>query len=265
MLAQLFLARLLKDPRGFAADPAFQAAGKPLLQPGTVYYDGNSQGGIIGGAVVAVSQDITRGVLGVVGMNYSTLLDRSVDFSQYESLFNAAYPSEVDRELLFGLIQPLWDRAENDGYASHISRDPLPGTPRHKVLMHVAFGDHQVSNYTAEVMARTVGARTNVGFLEPGRHWGVQPGWGIPRFRGSWDGSAIVYWDSGTSRPPLMNVPPVQDGTLAGHDPHSDPRSTYLARVQKGLFLRSGGVVVDVCEGLPCKGRPLAPEDAPKA
>jgi hypothetical protein len=264
MLAQLFLARLLKDPRGYDTDAAFQSGGKRLLQPGAVYYDGNSQGGIIGGALLAVSQDITRGVLGVVGMNYSTLLDRSVDFSQYESVFNAAYPSEVDRELVFGLIQPLWDRGENNGYAAHITRNPLPRTPLHRVLLDVAFGDHQVSNYSAEVMARTVGARTNAGFLARGRHWGVQPGWGLPRFRGSWDGSAIVYWDSGTSRPPLGNVPPVESATVSGHDPHEDPRATYLARVQKGLFLRPYGVVVDVCRGLPCKGRPLGPEDPPK-
>jgi hypothetical protein len=263
MLAQLFLARLVKDPRGFASNAAFRSGGKPLLRAGTVYYDGNSQGGIIGGALIAVSQDITRGVLGVPGMNYSTLLDRSVDFAQYESLFNAAYPSEVDRELVFGLIQPLWDRAENNGYAAHITRNPLPRTPVHRVLLDVAFGDHQVSNYSAEVMARTVGARTNAGFLARGRHWGVQPGWGLPRFRGSWDGSALVYWDSGTARPPLGNVPPAEGPTLAGHDPHEDPRATYLARVQKGLFLRPYGVVVDVCAGLPCKGRPLGPEDPP--
>ena len=265
MLAQLFLARLLKDPRGFAAQGAFQLNGKRLLQPGTVYYDGNSQGGIIGGAVMAVAQDITRGVLGVPGMNYSTLLDRSVDFAQYESAFNASYPSEVDRELVFALIQPLWDRAESNGYAAHISRNPLPRTPRHEVLLHVAFGDHQVSNYTAEVMARTIGARTNVGFLAPGRHWGIQPGWGIARFRGSWRGSALVYWDSGTSRPPLLNVPPTESATPAGHDPHSDPRSTYLARVQKGMFLRPHSVVVDVCASRPCLGRPMAPEDPPPA
>jgi hypothetical protein len=263
MLAQLFLARLLKDPRGFASDPAFRTGEMPLLQSGAVYYDGNSQGGIIGGALMAVAQDITRGVLGVVGMNYSTLLDRSVDFSQYESLFNAAYPSETDRELVFGLIQPLWDRAENNGYAAHITRDPLPDTPVHQVLLDVAFGDHQVSNYTAEVMARTVGVRTNKGFLADGRHWGVDPGWDIPRFHGSWDGSALVYWDSGTAQPPLGNVPPVEGPTLAGHDPHEDPRATYLARVQKGLFLRPYGVVVDVCEGAPCLARPLGPEDPP--
>jgi hypothetical protein len=34
------------------------------------------QGGIYGGTVMAIAQDITRGVLGVPGMNYSTLLER---------------------------------------------------------------------------------------------------------------------------------------------------------------------------------------------
>ena len=264
ILAQLFLARLLKDPHGFASNTAFQAGGKPLVKTGEVYYDGNSQGGIIGGALVAVSQDITRGTLGVPAMNYSTLLDRSVDFAQYEGVMNAAYPSEMERELLFGLIQPLWDRAENNGYAAHISKDLLPHTPRHQVLMHPAFGDHQVSNYAAEVMARTIGARTNRGFLARGRHWAVQPGWGLLRFGSSWNGSALVYWDSGTLPPPLGNIPPLKGDTLAAHDPHSDPRSTYLARVQKGIFLHPNGIVIDVCHGAPCKGRPLGPEDPPK-
>ena len=264
MLAQLFLARLVKDPRGFASHTSFRASGKPLLQTGAVYYDGNSQGGIIGGALIAVSQDITRGVLGVPGMNYSTLLDRSVDFASYEGVMNAAYPSEMERQLLFGLIQPLWDRAENNGYAAHITKNLLPKTPRHEVLLHVGFGDHQVANLAAEVMARTIGARTNRGFLAPGRHWGLDPTWGMPRFSGSWSGSAIVYWDSGTRTPPNTNTPPAHGAGLANHDSHEDPRATYLARVQKDLFLRANGSVRDVCRNAPCLARPLAAEDAPK-
>jgi hypothetical protein len=39
------------------------------------------QGGILGGAYMAVSSDITRGVLGETGCNYALLLSRSVDFS----------------------------------------------------------------------------------------------------------------------------------------------------------------------------------------
>jgi hypothetical protein len=253
MLAQLFLARLLKSPEGFAADPAFQVGSKPLVAPGSVHYDGNSQGGIIGGALMAVAQDITRGALGVPGMNYSTLLDRSTDFARYESVFNAAYPSEVDRELAFGLIQMLWDRGEANGYAAHITNDPLPRTPSHQVLMHVAFGDHQVANVAAEVMARTIGAQTNAGFLEPGRHWDVNPGWDLPRIAADgFPGSAFVYWDSGTATPPDGNVPAGNEPGVAGHDPHSDPRGAAKAQEQKDLFLRTGGTFVDTCAGLPC-------------
>ncbi|MCA1711040.1 MAG: hypothetical protein LC789_05110 [Actinobacteria bacterium] len=260
MLAQLFLARLLKSPAGFASSPAFQDAGKPLVAPGSVFYDGNSQGGIIGGALLGVAQDITRGALGVPAMNYSTLLDRSTDFARYESVFNAAYPSETEREVVFGLIQMLWDRAEANGYAAHITNDPLPGTPSHAVLMHVAFGDHQVANVAAEVMARTIGAQTNPGFLEPGRHWGVDPGWDIPRIdpATAYTGSAFVYWDSGTATPPDGNVPAVNGAGVAGHDPHSDPRATARAQEQKDAFLRTGGTFVDTCAGAPCYAGSLA-------
>ena len=260
MLAQLFLSRLLKDPRGFASAGAFRLGGRPVHQTGAVYYDGNSQGGIIGGALVAVSQDITRAALGVPGMNYSTLLDRSSDFATYKGILDSAYPSQIDRELVYGVIQPLWDRAENNGYAAHLTHDLLPGTPAHQVLMHPAYGDHQVANLSAEVMARTIGAHTNSGFLATGRHWGVQPGWGLPRFTGSYDGSGFVYWDSGTASAPDANLPPAVGSTGPQHDPHEDPRATYLARVQKSLFLRPGGTVVDVCNGAPCLGRPLGPE-----
>jgi hypothetical protein len=259
MLNFLFLARAMKT--GFAADPAFQGpGGRSVLDTRAVFYDGNSQGGIIGGALMAVAQDITRGVLGVPAMNYSTLLDRSVDFATYESVFNAAYPSELDREITFGLIQMLWDRAEADGYAHHMTSDPLPDTPAHQVLMHVAFGDHQVANVAAEAEARTIGAATNAGFLAPGRHWAVEPGWGIPRVDAyPWSGSAFVYWDSGSDTPPNTNTPP--DRATVHGDPHSDPRSTRLARDQKALFLAIDGSFVDVCGGLPCQARPLAPED----
>src|SRR3954466_7081041 len=56
-------------------------------------------------------------------------------------------------------MRMLWARAEPDGYAQHMTSDPYPNTPRHNVLLMSGYGDHQVSNYAAEVEARTVGAR----------------------------------------------------------------------------------------------------------
>ena len=248
----LFLGRLLRTSDGFAADPAFQAGdGTPLFDSSDVFYDGNSQGGILGGAVTAVSTEWTRAVLGVPGMNYSTLLQRSVDFDVYQVISIAAYPDTLDRVISGAITQMLWDRAEANGYAAHMTDDPYPGTPAHTVLLQPAFGDHQVANITAEIEARTIGASIRVPGLAPGRSTAVEPFWDIPAIAGfPFSGSAIVMWDSGTPAPPDANLPPRPPDF--GDDPHGDPRSTPAARLQKSEFLRTGGAVIEVCGTAPC-------------
>jgi len=184
-------------------------------------------------------------------MNYSVLLNRSADFPPFAAWLGLGYPDKLDQQLVFSLLQLLWDRAETDGYANHLgNRRPLPRTPRHDVLMHIAYGDHQVANVQADVEARTIGARLRVPALAPGRSPDVVPYWGIRR-AGAWAvGTAMVVWDSGTPSPPLTNTPPTEPAY--GQDPHGDPRNTVAARLQKSVFLRTG-IVVDVCGGAPCR------------
>ena len=79
----LFLGRTMIHPNGLASNAAFQSNGQPVIDNSHLYYDGNSQGGILGGALTAVAPDFNRAALGVPGMNYSTLLERSVDFEPY--------------------------------------------------------------------------------------------------------------------------------------------------------------------------------------
>ena len=254
LLNQMVLGRLMTLPDGFTSDDAFQSdVGAPLIAPGSeLGYYGNSQGGIMGGALVAVDPDISRGVLGVPGMNYSTLLQRSVDFDPFFDVFSAGYPSALDRTVMLSMIQMLWDRGEANGYANHVTADPLPGTGPTEVLLHVAFGDHQVAQVTADNMARTYGAATNDPPLAPGRSSDVTPLWGIDRIGAfPYAGSAIVYWDSGTPESPLENVP-----NRAGEDPHGDPRSDPDAQVQMSDFLQPGGVVTDQCGGSWCEADP---------
>ena len=245
----LFLARLMKDPRAFAANSAFRANGKPLIDTTAVYYDGNSQGGIMGGALMAVAQDITRGVLGVPGMNYSTLLNRSSDFATYSSVMYNAYPDKLDQQLIFALMQMLWDRAEADGYAAHMTDRPLPNTPAHAILMTPALGDHQVANVAAEVEARTIGAAIHWPAVAAGRSLDVTPFWGIPRISAyPYKGSAVVMWDSHKTPPaPIANVPP-----SSGDDPHEYPRAQAADQALKSAFLQPNGAVVDTCAGKPC-------------
>src|SRR5690606_7058965 len=106
------------------------------------------------GVYMAVTTDVERGVLGVMGQPYNLLLNRSVDFDPFFLILNTSYPSAIDQQLGLSLIQMLWDRLEPNGYTPYIRDDVLPGTPPHEVLMRAALGDHQVNNLGAHLMAR---------------------------------------------------------------------------------------------------------------
>ncbi len=161
----------------------------------------------------------------------------------------------------------LWDRGEPNGYAWHMTSDPPPNTPRHKVLQILSFGDHQVSNLATEVQARTIGSRLRVPAVDPGRHTDRTPYYGIPpirRFPYSGD-AALVVWDIGplrplgcgaapapeclgTPAPPITNTPP-----RIGVDPHDLViESEPSVRRQIAEFLRIDGRVIDVCGSDPC-------------
>ncbi len=256
ILDTLFLGRLMIAPGGLVTNPAFQGArGVAVLDRRELFYDGNSLGGILGGAATALAQDWTRAVLGVPGMNFSTLLQRSVDFDPYRALTDQAYPDPIQRTLALNLLQMIWDRGEADGYAEHLTSNPYPGTPRHTVLLDEAFGDQQVANVATEVEARTIGARAHRPALAPGRSLDRTSLWGIPTITASSDrGSALVLWDSGSPAPPPGNVPP-----RTGVDPHEDPRASKAARAQKSAFLQVDGTVIDVCGGRPCTAAHAAP------
>jgi len=247
VLNQIFLGRLMTRAGGLADDPNFQRAdGTPLIDTGHLDYDGNSQGGIMGLMLAAVSPDIERAVLGVTGMNYSMLLPRSVDFDTYEAIMKPAYPNDLDRTLIFGIVQMLWDRGEGAGYVQHATADPYAGTPAKTLLMHVAYGDHQVTELSALIEARTIGATIHRPLTVDGRWDEKEPGWGLESTVYPSTGSAIVIWDSGMAPIPFENLPPRE-----GDDSHEDPRADADVRVQKASFLFDD-TLVDVCGGAAC-------------
>ncbi|HEY3187474.1 MAG TPA: hypothetical protein VGJ70_08360, partial [Solirubrobacteraceae bacterium] len=265
MLNFLFLGRALIHPAGFVTNPAFQQNGRPLLDTRRLFYAGGSQGGIFGGALTAVAPDFTRAALIVGAMNYSTLLTRSIDFDQFAALLYPAYPDELSRPLILSLVQMLWDRGDPDGYAWHMTDDPYPNTPRHTVLLHMAYGDHQVANVATQVEARTIGARLRTPAVDPGRSPDREPLYAIPPITSQpYGGSALVVWDigplrppgcgqagqpscEGTPSPPTTNTPP-----RLGRDPHGVTAREAAAQLQFGEFLKLNGAFVDVCGTAPC-------------
>lgn len=268
-----YLARLLIHPDGFTSDPAFRYNGESVIDTKEVFYWGNSQGGIAGGAFTAISPDATRSVLYVPGMNYSTLLQRSSDFTQYALVLYPSYKKQIERPLIFSLMQMMWDRGEPNGYANHMTDNPLPNTPPHKVMLVMAWGDHEVANVTTEVEARTIGAPLRAPTLDSNRlaAGAVDPFYGHeilgPLNGPAADGNAFFVWDTGpkrTSPPgnpagrsvwgtdpaPLANLAP---NSSFGQNPHDTVvQESNLARKLIADFISTNGKVTNPCGADPC-------------
>ncbi len=242
-LNHLLLGRLLVDPvNGFNSNPAFHF-GSPaaaIIDTSEVYYSGGSQGGIFGVAIMSIAEDFKRGFLAVPGANYSTLLHRSIDFNPFLALSRASYPDILDEQLILGLDQQLWDRAEPQGYMNHLLSGDLSNPPvPHKVLLHMATYDCEVSNVATEIMVRSLGVPQVV----PAQH----SFYGIPELTGPLDGSAFVEVDPqlGFSRcdSPGGDSPGAACTTNADCPGVGDPPSAHRVRHGHPAVLEHGAAL----------------------
>jgi hypothetical protein len=258
-LNNILLSEAIVNTNGFAASPVFQNdAGRPLFRPGEVHYEGVSQGAVLGAALAAVNPHFERAVLNVAGMNFSLLIRRSNAWPGFAGFFDPAYPDSLQKPLAFALIQMLWDRGENNGYANHVTEAILPGSTPSRVLIHTAVGDQTVNETGAEVLARTLAAQRHDPTVVEGRHIASDAYVGIaPISTYPHDGSALVVWDSGPfpvnghAGTPLQRIDNLPQSE--GYNTHSMPFLQANAQQQKAGFWRSGQIE-NVCGVLPCLG-----------
>ncbi len=241
LLNYLLLVRSMRER--FASLPEVRAL-NINVDSSDLHYSGISQGGIFGASFMALSQDITRGHLGVPGQNYSTLLHRSVDFVPFFEILRQNYPSTVDQAIGLGLVQLIWNMTDPVSYYGHIKASPFANTPSHDILAAPARGDYQVSVLTMEIVARTNGLQ--VPLLQ---NYDVmrQPA-AITPVNYPHRGSGIVLYSYGNPWPPAGNVIPMD--SLG--DPHGQPRRTPEHNRQMMHFLRTGEII-DVCGGEACR------------
>lgn len=239
-----FIAAMRLATGKLRSDPnlMFKGAGGAYsaIDPEKRSYYGNSQGGILGGAYLALSPDVDRGVLGVGGMPYVLLLPRSHDFEQFFELLKGAYDDHRDIMLLIAVFQNLWDPGEGAGWAWAMNREPDPDVGAKQVLMQVAIGDAQVTNVGAQIQARAFQAST----VAPQ----TKPVWGVEEKQPGFSGNAYVEWKyTDVPDAPTDNTPPDTDS-----DPHECPRRELAAQKQLRDFLEDG-VVNQYCDGI-CQG-----------
>lgn len=223
---------------GLANDPTYGA----YLDPSRRYYWGISQGGIQGGVTMALSEDISRGLLEVMGQPYDLLLNRSADFAPFFVVATLEFPDSRDQQHMLGLLQMGWDHVEPDGYTKHIFTEPFAGSPPdRRILLRAAIGDHQVTTVGAHIMARAMGAK----HLDTG----LRQVFGLDAPSGNTideDGAVYAEYDFGLPAEPSCNRP-----FILCDDPHGKLRKLEPAREQADIFFKTG-VAENRCENLVC-------------
>lgn len=232
---------LARTARGLCRDlPEMQiptATGSaPAYSQTAIHYYGNSLGGILGGSVAAVANDITRFVLGVCAIGFPFTITRSANWRVYGALMAEGYPDPLDRMVMLHASASLWDLGEPSTGAPHLIADPFADTAAKQILMQIGVGDAQVANVPSEYEARTVG----LPLLTPS----PREVYGLETTDGPAESALAIY---ATGAPPL--APGTRDpGDGAGA--HEAVRRTGAAMDQIAEFVRNGQVV-HMCDG-PC-------------
>jgi hypothetical protein len=231
VLTRLFITKM-KD------DPAFQLGSGALTDGSDVYYLGNSNGGIQGVTYMALSEDVTRGVLIVPGCEWSDLMFRSQDFGALQLLLGTVLPDPADQQVLLTLLQPDFDYTDPASFAPHIFGDRLPNVPAKQLLLQESVNDAEVPNIATRVLARTLGV--------PGLDL-EQPVYGVTAMSAPL-ASAYTQWDvMPTPIPPVGNTPASMDNGA-----HAAVHPLSLVEQQDKAFLTPTGMVTHVCSGSDC-------------
>ena len=218
----------LIDDGALLDDPVFGG----LADPSTLRWYGISLGGIQGATLLALDDTISHGVLHVGGGAWSTMLERSSNWTQFELLLQGSVPDPADRQLLYAASQLFWDVADPALHTQALAT--------RSVLWQESTGDEQVPNLTTGLMARGAGAQQ----LVPAAREipGLEP------HSGPVDQPTVATFDPQLGLPEPGNRPAAVTGA------HATPRRWKTTEAQTLRFLDADdpGVVLHPCGAQPC-------------
>jgi hypothetical protein len=219
---------LVQIARGPMAQTLFvKAGGASLVDPERVYWYGISQGGIMGTTVCGIDPLIKRCVVQVNAINYSMMLERSLDWPTYRTTLIGAYDDPLVVALMLNLMQQDWDRTDPVVVSDVITGTGFPNTPPKQVLMQMAIADDEVPNVATEYAMRTM----NIPVITPTPY----TPFGVTEAASA--SSGAVFYDFGLGGTiPLTNTPP------PANDVHSQIRNKKATTDMMKAFYATGQI-----------------------
>jgi len=216
-------------------DPVFEGAqGQQLADVDEVYYWGISMGGILGGVAMAHNPEIKAGVFHVGGGAWSTLLERSRNWTTFEYMVLDSVPNPEDRQTFYAMSQLFWDAVDPLAYSDDLKT--------RNILLQESYGDDAVSNMTTRMLARSI----ELPLLTPS----VDDTYGLDQLAADLPAGsrAMTQFDSERGTPKNRNRPAEPNGA------HDATVGWDENRWQAGDFLNpaSTGAVTHHCGTTPC-------------
>ncbi|HEX5059310.1 MAG TPA: hypothetical protein VFV99_08125 [Kofleriaceae bacterium] len=224
---------LVQIARGPMATQLFTKTpgGATLVDPSRVYYYGISQGGIFGGTVCGIDPVIKKCVLQVNAINYSMMLERSVDWPTYRTTLIGAYDDPLVVALMLNLMQQQWDRTDPVVVGDVLTTTGFPDTPAKQVLMQFGIADDQVPNVASEFQLRSMGLPIIT--PTPYTPYGATEAASAP--------SGVVIYDFG-----LGNTIPVGNEPPPSNTVHSNIRNKKATTDMMKAFYETG-TITNLC------------------
>jgi len=218
----------------------FRLDGNALVDPSQVYFQGISQGHILGATYASISPDIQKAVLTSGGANFSTLMFRARPFLGFLGIIAAAVPDALEQQKFATLGQFVFDRIDPYTYSEFLLGNDLDGSRMNRqILMQMGVGDSEVPNLGSELHARAAGLQV----LQPSPV-ATPPLMSIAE--GSGADSAFAIYDFKVELFPSVTPSPAD----ALNPVHNDLRGLTASMRQLDAFLRPGGRVEQFCDGL---------------
>lgn len=197
-----------------------------------IYWYGISLGAIEGAVTLANQDRIDHAVLHVGGSAWSTMLERSSNWSTFELLVSRGIVDPWERQVLYATSQLLWDPVDPASYVEDLQGRTF--------LWQESIGDDQVPNMSTELLMRSVGVP--LGTPAATTPYDVDSV-GLPAV-----GPVFTQFDPGLGMPADENRP--AEVTFA----HGTPRVWEGCKAQTVGFFAAGaeGTVTHWCGEGPC-------------
>ncbi len=227
------------------------SAGDSLIDPNRTYYFGISLGAIAGAVGIALSEDIGTAVLHVPSAMFSSLLQHSAEFTDFQAMLEIFQPNPIHQQIILALVQRALDPIDPINWRERFLISRLDGKSEKNLLWQVSYHDANAPDFGAYALLRSA----DIPLVLPSTHeiFGATATISTPTQAGS---SGMVLYDAGKEEPSYSNADTFDNGAhhaLRCNEEVYQQVADYFAKGEEGRIVMHCNDGPCFVEGIDCR------------